>query len=217
MARPVSKIQWTDAQIECAELINSGAGDKEFEQNNITPSLRTKVSRALRSGQSIPTPAERSAKKARSTQATAIGAKSPGMIHEDRMVPQVSKERASEEPQGVSEDIEDLFEENEEEDDEEPRVPPETISEMPILGSGRPETPPNGGSTTQYAHVLVPGQGLTFAVQISVKTLALYYFACTLQPNEPLTLGDFFDACAEDFFVGRGKDLGMVKLNGGKT
>lgn len=60
---------------------------------------------------------------------------------------------------------------------------------------------------------MVAGQGLTFAITISTKTLMLYQLAATYQDDE-LTLGDFIDACVEDTYLGRGLDLGLVKTGG---
>lgn len=57
----------------------------------------------------------------------------------------------------------------------------------------------------------VAGQGLTFSITISVKTLMLYQFAAAVQDDE-LTLGDFIDTCVEDTYRGRGLDLGLIKI-----
>lgn len=59
------------------------------------------------------------------------------------------------------------------------------------------------------------GFGLPIKVRLSVKTLALYQIASTTAENlggNGLSLGDFLDQCAADFFVGRGSDLGLIKL-----
>lgn len=60
---------------------------------------------------------------------------------------------------------------------------------------------------------VVVGEGLTFAVTISVKTLMFYQYACS-QSSEPLSFGDFVDACVEDVYTGRGFDLGLVRVGG---
>lgn len=60
---------------------------------------------------------------------------------------------------------------------------------------------------------MVAGQGLTFAITISTKTLALYQYAASLSKST-LTIGDFLDTCVEDYYKGRGLDLGLVKLGG---
>lgn len=59
----------------------------------------------------------------------------------------------------------------------------------------------------------IVGEGLTATVHISVKTLALYQIAAQMQ-GDGLSLGDFLDACVEDTFRGRSKDLGIINLGG---
>lgn len=61
----------------------------------------------------------------------------------------------------------------------------------------------------------IVGEGLTATVHISVKTLALYQIAAQMQ-GDGLSLGDFLDACVEDTFRGRSKDLGIINLGGSK-
>lgn len=60
---------------------------------------------------------------------------------------------------------------------------------------------------------MIAGQGLTFAITISTKTLMLYQIAAS-RVEEELTLGDFIDVCVEDTYQGRGLDLGLVKIGG---
>jgi hypothetical protein len=60
---------------------------------------------------------------------------------------------------------------------------------------------------------MVAGQGLTIAVTLSLKTLTLYQYAASLNKEE-LALGDFIDTCVEDYYKGRGFDLGLVKIGG---
>lgn len=57
----------------------------------------------------------------------------------------------------------------------------------------------------------VIGAGLPVSVTLSLKTLSFYELASTMQSG--LTLGDFLDQCAEDFFTGRGRDLGLIEVN----
>ena len=57
------------------------------------------------------------------------------------------------------------------------------------------------------------GEGINVTVNISVKTLALYQIAASMQGDD-LTLGDFIDVCVEDTYRGRGKDLGLINLGG---
>jgi len=62
----------------------------------------------------------------------------------------------------------------------------------------------------------VVGFGLPIRVQLSIKTLALYQIAAS-RSDDGLSLGDFIDSCAEDYFKGRGVDLGLVELKGGEN
>lgn len=66
----------------------------------------------------------------------------------------------------------------------------------------------------------IVGEGLRVTVSLSVQTLALYQIAANAQAQhdgeEELTMGDFLDTCAEDFFRVRGKKLGLIQKAGGK-
>lgn len=62
----------------------------------------------------------------------------------------------------------------------------------------------------------VVGEGLPIRVIISVKTLALYQYM-RAKSGDNLELGDFIDDAVADVFKGRGLDLGLVKLEGGKN
>jgi len=62
----------------------------------------------------------------------------------------------------------------------------------------------------------VVGEGLPIRVAISIKTLALYQYM-RAKSGDSLELGDFIDDCVADVFKGRGFDLGLVKLEGGKS
>lgn len=63
------------------------------------------------------------------------------------------------------------------------------------------------------------GEGLRVTVFLSISTLTLYQIAATLQSQydgeDVLTLGDFLDTCAEDFFKVRGKSLGLINTIAG--
>lgn len=63
----------------------------------------------------------------------------------------------------------------------------------------------------------IVGEGLTATVTISVKTLALYQIAANIMQGDELSLGDFIDACVEDTFRVRGKDLGLITLGGAQS
>ena len=58
------------------------------------------------------------------------------------------------------------------------------------------------------------GEGLRVTIFLSIKTLTLYQIAANTQVQydgeDELTLGDFLDTCAEDFFRVRGKSLGLI-------
>jgi len=56
----------------------------------------------------------------------------------------------------------------------------------------------------------VVGFGIHVGVHLSLKTLALYQIAYSIDSD--LKLGEFIDRCVADWFVVRGQDLGMVKL-----
>ena len=95
---------------------------------------------------------------------------------------------------------------NEEDADEEAEDESEAAKQ-----EGEKTLPPTDGK--KRLQVMVAGQGLTFAITVSTKTLALYQIAASMQEEE-LTLGDFIDACVEDTYRGRGLDLGLVKIGG---
>ena len=111
---------------------------------------------------------------------------------------------------------------------EKPELPPEVpeVSEEetpqttppPLLPSQSLPPPPHitiekGGNGYR---ALIPqevmGKGIPFEVTLSVKTVAYYQIASTIDPD--LTMGDFIDHCVEDTFVGRGLTLGLVKIGG---
>ncbi len=56
----------------------------------------------------------------------------------------------------------------------------------------------------------VIGAGLRIEVTVSLKTLAFFEVAHTIDPR--LSLGDFIDDCVVDFFTGRGKDFGLLEV-----
>jgi hypothetical protein len=70
---------------------------------------------------------------------------------------------------------------------------------------------PSDGKRKTFPSIL--SQGLQVTVNLSVKTLMLYQMAASMQEEE-LVLGDFLDACVEDTYQGRGKDLGLIDLGG---
>ena len=60
------------------------------------------------------------------------------------------------------------------------------------------------------------GEGLRVTIFLSIQTLTLYQIAANTQGQydgeDELTLGDFLDTCAEDFFRVRGKSLGLISM-----
>jgi len=62
--------------------------------------------------------------------------------------------------------------------------------------------------------ITVVEEGIKCTVYLSLKTLSLYQIAATLQKRHDgtLTLGDFLDTTAEDFFRVRGKHLGLITI-----
>lgn len=70
----------------------------------------------------------------------------------------------------------------------------------------------DGGHESKGLPEKVIGNGIEVTVRLSLKTLALYQVAHTM--DSTLSLGDYLDQCSEDFWVGRGKDLGILELPG---
>lgn len=83
-------------------------------------------------------------------------------------------------------------------------------------GESSEEHPGDDGDGKKPLKRVVRAQGLTFQVVLSTKTLQLYQIAASMQDIE-LTLGDFIDTCVEDFFRGRGYDLGLIKVGGSQN
>lgn len=107
------------------------------------------------------------------------------------------------------------------------KVASEAAAEETKLGSetagagneseGKPKIPIDLGDDHERRSIpeKVVGAGLPVTVNLSLKTLSFYEIAATIDPK--LTLGDFLDACTEDFFQGRGKDLGLIQIGGGNA
>jgi len=57
----------------------------------------------------------------------------------------------------------------------------------------------------------VIGHTLPFRVNLSIKTLVLYEIAAT-EAGGNLSLSEFIDTCVEDYFLGRGVDLGLINI-----
>lgn len=91
----------------------------------------------------------------------------------------------------------------------------ENQEEKKVPESEQEEKKYRGPDGKKQIPTMIAGQGLTFAVTLSTKTLALYQIAASMQKDE-LTLGDFLDACVEDTYRGRGLDLGLVRIGGNK-
>jgi len=103
--------------------------------------------------------------------------------------------------------------EDEEDDEEfeasEEEVTPETDE---LLEEHKPKIELGlDGNDKQSVSADVVGFGLPIRVHLSLKTLTLYQIAAS-RSEDDLTLGDFIDVVAEDYFRGRGRDLGLIEL-----
>jgi len=100
---------------------------------------------------------------------------------------------------------------------EKPKAKDESIGAVsevapPKGKDGQPEGPERKIAT------VVADDGIKCTVFLSLQTLALFRIAATTQAQiddgEELSLGDFLDTCAEDFFRVRGKKLGLISTGG---
>jgi len=88
------------------------------------------------------------------------------------------------------------------------------VSEVPPPPGkdGKPVEPGRKIATT------ISEDGIQCKVFLSLQTLSLYRIAASTQAQfdgeGELTLGDFLDTCAEDFFRVRGKKLGLIRVGG---
>ena len=107
--------------------------------------------------------------------------------------------------------------ESEEELEEEPEGEEKTEAEKPEAEKAKPRIEL---ATKEDIENTIPekvvGEGLPIRVAVSIKTLALYQYM-RAKSGDSLELGDFIDDCVADVFKGRGFDLGLVKLEGGKS
>lgn len=80
--------------------------------------------------------------------------------------------------------------------------------------AGKPTIQVNHGEDHDHASIpgKIVGTGIPVSVVLSLKSLALFEVAHSISPT--LTLDKFIDDCIEDFFQGRGKDLGLVEIGG---
>ena len=85
------------------------------------------------------------------------------------------------------------------------KTEPQRTQLIPAFGEAEQEA---------FKGLKVAGSTLPFRVDISVKTLSLYEIAATeaAVKGEALDMGKFIDTCAEDYFTGRGFDLGLIIL-----
>ncbi|KKM85323.1 hypothetical protein LCGC14_1290110, partial [marine sediment metagenome] len=99
------------------------------------------------------------------------------------------------------------------------RVSGETIGEVsevviPRSKDGKPMGPEQKIATT------VVEDGIKCTVLLSLRTLTLYSIAKSTQAqvsqngDGELSMGDFLDTCAADFFKVRGKKLGLISTGG---
>ena len=146
------------------------------------------------------------------------GGESIGGVSETRQ----GKEAAPPKTEQTQETTVEEAEEGEVEESEEPllKQPKErdegigTVSEVvtPKGKDGKPEGPERKMATT------IADDGIKCTVLLSLQTLALFRIAATTQAQfdggGELSLGDFLDTCAEDFFRVRGKKLGLISSGG---
>jgi hypothetical protein len=89
----------------------------------------------------------------------------------------------------------------------------ETLAEQPAGEASPTPIQVQRGGDGSYRSLIpeeVVGRGIPFKITLSVRTIAYYQIASTINPS--LTLGDFIDHCVHDTFEGRGLSLGLVKI-----
>lgn len=75
---------------------------------------------------------------------------------------------------------------------------------------GEEEEPKREGIADEF----VQGEAIWIKAQVTVKTLAYYELAKSRVAREDgskLSLGDFLDICVDDYFKGRGQELGIIR------
>lgn len=97
--------------------------------------------------------------------------------------------------------------------DEEQAAAAETIAPVNTVRERRESKDGKEVKTTLPRHI--PSQGLKVTVEVSVVTLALYNIAHAqvkqIDPDAELSMGDFFDHCAERYYSDRGLRLGLIR------
>lgn len=91
----------------------------------------------------------------------------------------------------------------------------ETPTEQPVEETHPTPIQIQRGGDGSYRALIpeeVVGKGIPFKITLSVRTIAYYQIASTINPS--LTLGDFIDHCVHDTFEGRGLSLGLVRIGG---
>jgi hypothetical protein len=101
-----------------------------------------------------------------------------------------------------------------------PRVEPEeSINEVTEAKKARDKDGKETGPERKIA-TTVSMEGIRCTIFLSLETLSLYNIAASTQRqlakdgDAGLSLGDFLDACARDYFEVRGKKLGLVSAGG---
>jgi len=69
----------------------------------------------------------------------------------------------------------------------------------------------DGGHESKGLPEKVIGNGIEVTVRLSLKTLCFWQIVHTMSPG--LSLGDYIDQISDDFWIGRGKDLGILELS----
>lgn len=116
-------------------------------------------------------------------------------------------------------------------DEEEDEIEQDGVAERTNGNGNEPETAIDKTTTVAAINTVPPNrgkegkkgiptnlrtQGLRTTVELSLKTLNIYYLVANTVEDE-LTLGDFLDHCAEDYLKGRGMDLGLINIAGGNN
>lgn len=76
---------------------------------------------------------------------------------------------------------------------------------------GEKEEPKREGIADEF----VEGEAIWIKAQVSMKTMTYYELAKSRVAREDgskLSLGDFLDICVDDYFKGRGQELGIIRL-----
>jgi len=125
----------------------------------------------------------------------------------------VEPEKPPEPPEGAPEPVPEPVPEVEQPSGE--GKPPEKPPEKPEPERKKSLVPAIGEAMREsFEGLKVAGSTLPFVVDLSAKTIALYDIAATEAGarGESLDMGQFIDTCVEDYYLGRGLDLGLITI-----